>query len=120
VTEDTIHSRAQVVDGETPDFAAMEDYPLWKAMKEVDTGNHDDIVKILTAELPEAGYTTQEALAGTALLIGSIVLGMAMAHKDLPPDIVEADRAENRAMRIKLAALLTEVSRLLSKLSANA
>ncbi len=120
MTEETIHSRAQVVDGATPDLAAMEEYPLWKAMKEIGDGRHVDIVSTLTSELPAAGYTTQESLSGTALLIGSIVLGMAMARKDIPPGIVEADRVENRAARIKLAALLTEASRLLSKLSANA
>lgn len=80
----------------------------------------DQLIADLTHDLLKAGYTTHEATMAIAGLMGSIVAGIDAAQATIHPEIVAQDKERKRSDWIKAAALLTEVSRTLTKMATNA
>lgn len=101
--------------------AAIVASPLWPALRDLPRSPRtDELIADLTKQIPQAGYTTHEATMATAGLICSIVAGIEAAQATISPEIVAMDKERKRSDWIKAAALLTEVSRALTKMATNA
>ena len=101
--------------------AAINASPIWPALRDFPRSpNTDELITDLTKQIPQAGYTTHEATMAIAGLMGSIVAGIDAAQATIHPEIVAQDKERKRSDWIKAAALLTEVSRTLTKMATNA
>ena len=95
--------------------------PIWPLLRDFPRSpTTDQLIADLTHDLPKAGYTTHEATMAIAGLMGSIVAGIDAAQATIHPEIVAQDKERKRSDWIKAAALLTEVSRTLTKMATNA
>lgn len=99
----------------------IEASPIWPLLRDFPRSpTTDQLIADLTHDLPKAGYSTHESTMAIVGLIGSIVGGIEAAQATIPPEVVAMDREKKRDDWIKAAALLTEVSRTLTKMATNA